>query len=166
MGLGTPEIFFLAEAYLDLCRCNSADKIPRFPGSCTASKRISWSLVGKGRSWCKLTFQLDTAIWRQKHRNALRKKWSAWRGFFDRITGIQVVVDLEHRETPVVELCASVEHAENFIATDRGELISTLDRVIHKIEEQLRRHKKKITGHRATSHKHLEVPDKPQAESE
>lgn len=86
--------------------------------------------------------------------------------FFDRITGIQVVVDLEDRETPVVELCASVEHAENFIATDRGELVSTLDRVIHKIEEQLRRHKKKITGHRATSHKHLEVPDEPQAESE
>lgn len=81
--------------------------------------------------------------------------------FFDRITAIQVTADLEHREDPNVELRVSVEHRDDLVATDHaGELMAALDGALHKMEKQLRKFKEKLTGHKATSIKHIE----PQAE--
>ena len=45
--------------------------------------------------------------------------------YFDRLTAIQVTVDLEHRENPMVELRVSVEHSEALVATDQsGDVMS------------------------------------------
>ncbi len=76
---------------------------------------------------------------------------------FDRLTAIHVTADLEHRESPDVELRVSAEHTDDFVATDTGELMAALDSVIHKIETQLRKHKEKLTNHRATGVKHLDT---------
>jgi putative sigma-54 modulation protein len=79
--------------------------------------------------------------------------------YFDRLTAVHVTVDLEHRESPLVELCVSVEHAEPLVAADQGaNITAALDKALHKIEQQIRRHKDKRTERRKPPLKHLEVP--------
>lgn len=86
--------------------------------------------------------------------------------FFDRLTAIQVTANLEHVDAPEVELRVSAEHTSDFVATDSSSsVLAALDGVIHKIEGQLRKHKEKLTGHRATAHKHIEVPE-PETDAE
>ena len=81
------------------------------------------------------------------------------RRFFDRITRIEVTVNLENREAPNVEVCVSAEHTSDFVASDTGELSAALDSVIHKLEQQLRKHKEKIQDvHRKPGRKQLEPP--------
>lgn len=78
---------------------------------------------------------------------------------FDRVTAVQVTVDLEHKEHTSVEIRVSVEHHDDFVATERSsELMTALDQAIPKIEQQLRKHKEKVTGHRAQSVKHMQIP--------
>lgn len=87
--------------------------------------------------------------------------------YFDRLTAIQVTADLEHRDNPWVELKVSVEHAEPLVATDQsGDLMSSLDGSLHKIEQQIRRHKDKLRERRRSPHKHLEIPAESELESE
>lgn len=81
------------------------------------------------------------------------------RKFFDRITSIQVIVDVEHKEMPSVEVRVMVEGHHEFVALEAAEsLFTAVDLVVDKIEGQLRKHKEKLKEHRATSHKHLEPP--------
>lgn len=69
--------------------------------------------------------------------------------FHDRLTSVNATVDLEHPESPQIEVRVSVEHAEDFVATDHSSsLIGSLDAVAHKLEQQLRKHKEKITDRR------------------
>jgi putative sigma-54 modulation protein len=87
--------------------------------------------------------------------------------YFDRLTAIQVTVDLEHRENPTVELRVSVEHSDALVAADRsGDVMSSLDGALHKIEQQIRRHKDKRTDRRRPPLKHLEVPVESEPEAE
>ena len=90
----------------------------------------------------------------------ITEKVEKLRRFFDRLTAIEVTVDLENREYPSVEVRVSAEHTPDFIARDdAGELFAGLDAVIHKLEQQLRKHKEKIQeGHRQSGRKQLEVP--------
>lgn len=77
----------------------------------------------------------------------------------DKVTAIVVTVDLENLDSPSVEIRASVEHAEDCVASaDATTVIAALDTAIPKVEQQLRRLKEKATGHRATSHKHIDTP--------
>ena len=84
--------------------------------------------------------------------------------FFDRLTGIQVTVDLEHRDAVRVEVRISAEHAPDLMAIETsGELFAALDVVVHKLEQQLRKHKERIqTGHRQPGRKQIEVPLEPE----
>ncbi len=78
---------------------------------------------------------------------------------FDRITSIQVTVDLEHKDEIAVELRVLAEHAPEFVATSRtAELSSALDAVVDKIDSQVRKHKEKVRDHHKPGHKHLEPP--------
>lgn len=89
----------------------------------------------------------------------ITEKVEPLRKFFDRMTAMHVVVDLEHRESPTVELRISAEHHEDFVAIDKADnALAALDSVVEKIEQQLRKHKDKLKEHRATGHKHLDVP--------
>jgi putative sigma-54 modulation protein len=74
--------------------------------------------------------------------------------FHDRLSAVNATVDLEHPETPRVELRISVEHAGEFVAADASEsLLGSLDAVIRKAEQQLRKHKEKTTDRRHTGAK-------------
>lgn len=78
---------------------------------------------------------------------------------FDRITSIQVVVDLEHREEPSLEIQILAEHHDEFVATVKADSVLTaLDGAIDKVESQVRKFKERLKDHKATGHKHLEPP--------
>ena len=89
----------------------------------------------------------------------IEEKVSKLQRYYDRVTAVQVTVDLNHRDTPNVELRVSAEHSEDFIAADSSSnVLAALDSVLHKVERQLRKHKDKLTGHRVAGHKHIEAP--------
>lgn len=90
----------------------------------------------------------------------IQEKVEALRKFFDRITAIGVTVDLEHAERASVELRVRAEHHEELVAVAEAETVyAALDGVIDKIETQLRRSKERMKEHRATGHKHLDLPE-------
>jgi len=81
----------------------------------------------------------------------------------DRMTSIQVTVDLEHRDSPTVEVRVTAEHSEECVATGEGEnVIAALDVAVHRVEAQLRKHREKQIGHRLPGHKHLEGLEDPE----
>ena len=89
----------------------------------------------------------------------ISEKVESIRRLFDRITAIQVVVDLEHRDEPGVEIKILAEHHDEFIATAKAEnVLAALDGTIDKIEAQVRKFKERLKDHKATGHKHLEPP--------
>ncbi len=64
---------------------------------------------------------------------------------FERLTAIELTVDVEHDDDPHLELKVSAEHKHDFLATDRGgTLMASLDNCIHKLEQQLRKYKEKV----------------------
>lgn len=89
----------------------------------------------------------------------ISEKVESIRRLFDRITAIHVVVDLEHRDEPSVEIKILAEHHDEFIATVKAEnVLVALDGVIDKVEAQVRKFKERLKEHKATGHKHLEPP--------
>lgn len=71
---------------------------------------------------------------------------------FERLSAIEVTVDLTDREAPIVDLRVSAEHKHDFVATEgAGELMASLDRAVHKMEQQLRKYKEKIQDHHRSS---------------
>ena len=75
--------------------------------------------------------------------------------FFERLSAIEVTIDLERRDAPSVDLRVSAEHKHDFVATCRAEeLLAGIDSVIHKLEQQLRKYKQKIQDrHRGPGHR-------------
>jgi putative sigma-54 modulation protein len=71
------------------------------------------------------------------------------RRLFDRINAIDVVVDMGHIQKPVVEVNVSAEHSNDFVASCEADtVLSALDAAIHKVEQQVRKHKEKLTDHK------------------
>jgi len=81
--------------------------------------------------------------------------------FFERLTDIEVTVDLEHRDMPSVDLRVSAEHKHDFVAAARSdELIASVDAVVEKMEQQLRKYKEKVQDrHRNTGHHPMTASD-------
>lgn len=71
--------------------------------------------------------------------------------YFERLTAIDLTIDLEHEDSPTVELRVAAEHKHDFHATDRAEdMMAAVDNVVHKLEQQLRKYKAKIQEHHRT----------------
>ena len=84
----------------------------------------------------------------------MRSKASKLPRFFDRTTGIQVLADLKNNDSPKVEIIVSAEETSDFFASDTGSnVIKALDSAISKVEQQLKKHKEKLTEHRNRDHK-------------
>ena len=85
--------------------------------------------------------------------------------FFERLTAANVTVDLEHKDTAEVEISLSAELTHDFVAAEASSnLMSAVDGTIHKLEQQLRKHKEKLKGHKVTGLKHNEALKKPEAD--
>ncbi len=75
--------------------------------------------------------------------------------FFERLTRVDVVVRLKNPEQPSVECKVSAEEVSDFFATDSGHnVITAFDKVLRKIEHQLKKHKEKLTDHRVARNQH------------
>lgn len=100
-----------------------------------------------------ITLQINVST-RHGHLSAaaqqkISNKVSKIERFYDRITAINVTIDLRDESSPEVELRVSAELANDMVATEsRSKLMPAVDAVIHKIEHQLKRHKEKLTDHR------------------
>jgi putative sigma-54 modulation protein len=93
----------------------------------------------------------------------IREKLAKLPRLHDRLSSIQVTVDLEKPEQIGLEVRVKAERAEEFVAHGTAEeLMTALDGVVHKLEMQLRKHKEKVSDHKATSHKH--ISDEPVAD--
>ena len=78
--------------------------------------------------------------------------------FHDRLTRTEVIVDLEHEGAPRVEFRVSVEKSEDFVATDQQDsLMAAVDSCLNKVEQQLRKHKEKLVGHRGATGRRTHV---------
>ena len=87
---------------------------------------------------------------------------------FERLTSIEVTVDLEDEEAPRVDMRVSAEHKHDFVAHDQSaSLTASVDSVIHKLEQQLRKYKEKVQGrHRSSAPSRQDIPAEPMADEE
>ena len=81
--------------------------------------------------------------------------------FHDRLTTAEVTVDLKDEERPHVEIQITAEKAGSFRASEQADqLMTALDSVVHKLEQQLRKHKEKITDrHRQSTRRAVAESD-------
>lgn len=88
--------------------------------------------------------------------DVIREKSEKVRRLFDRVNAVEVIVDFQHQEEPHVEINVSAEHSNDFVASCKAStVIGALDGAIQKVEQQLRKHKEKLTGHKSTGVKHI-----------
>ncbi|MBM3953314.1 MAG: ribosome hibernation-promoting factor, HPF/YfiA family [Planctomycetota bacterium] len=79
----------------------------------------------------------------------IEAKVSRLKRYFDRLTALNVTVDLEHSAQPSVEIVASAEHFHDLVSHEvSGQLWRSIDGATQKMEQQLRKHKEKVRDHK------------------
>jgi putative sigma-54 modulation protein len=69
--------------------------------------------------------------------------------YHERLTAAEITVDLENEMQPAVEIQVTAEKAGRFVASGSADqLLPAVDAVVHKLEQQLKKHKEKVTDHR------------------
>ena len=67
------------------------------------------------------------------------------RRFFDRLTSIDVTVDLDKADEPDIEIAVKSEKRDDFVASYRsGDMFGSVDQVVSKLEQQIKKHKEKV----------------------
>jgi putative sigma-54 modulation protein len=87
--------------------------------------------------------------------------------YFERLTTIEVLLDMEHEGAPRVDVKVSAEHKHDFVATAAAEnVLAAVDLVVEKMEQQLRKYKERVQDrHRNSGHRpQQEVQAEPGAE--
>ena len=84
----------------------------------------------------------------QATQDKITKKVEKLQKFFDRLTSVDVTVDLTKADEPTLEVVTSAEHAGSFVARDSSkDLFGSLDAIITKLEQQIKKYKEKIQDH-------------------
>jgi putative sigma-54 modulation protein len=80
---------------------------------------------------------------------------------FDRITAIELTIDLEDSNKPRVDAKVDAEHKHDFVAHDQSDnLMASVDTVLHRLEQQLRKYKDKVVErHRQPDAKRQEAAE-------
>ncbi len=85
----------------------------------------------------------------EEAQRVIREKAEKLLHIFERLTLIEVTVDLQQKELKHVEFVVQAEHKHDFVAREsHAELLVAFDHALAKIEGQLRRYKEKIQDHR------------------
>ena len=93
--------------------------------------------------------QLDIAI-RHGHLSEasqakLKSKAEKLGRFFERLTAIEIIVDLSDEQSPQVDIKASAEHKHGFVAHEKSDnLMKSFESAVQKIEQQLRKYKQRV----------------------
>jgi len=83
-----------------------------------------------------------------EHQAEIREKAEKLLHYFERITFIQVTVDLQHAQR-VVEIIATAEHNHEFVGQDQHhDLITAFNHAIAKVKTQIGHYKQKLQDHR------------------
>ena len=73
-------------------------------------------------------------------------------GLLPTLLGVEVILDREADQF-VVEVVATARRKSTFVATHRDpDMYACVDQCLHKVAEQIRRHKDKIRDHQAPPH--------------
>ncbi len=85
------------------------------------------------------------------HQQEIREKANKLLHYFERITMIQVIVDLANPISKKVEIMVDAEHKHDFVASDEHEdVMVAMDLTMHRIQHQIQRYKERVQNH----HKH------------
>ena len=85
----------------------------------------------------------------EEHQEQIRAKADKLLHYFNRLTIIEVTVDLKNDERKEVECLAKSEHKHEFVAREGApELLAAVDLTLDKIIHQIHRYKEKIQDHR------------------
>jgi putative sigma-54 modulation protein len=83
------------------------------------------------------------------HQQDIRQKAEKLLHIFDRISMIEVTVDLGDKIFKKVEILVDAEHKHDFIAHDQHEeLMAAVDLAVDRIKHQVHRYKERIQGRR------------------
>jgi ribosome hibernation promoting factor len=87
---------------------------------------------------------------------------------FERLTAIEVIVDLKDESNPTVDIKVSAEHKHDFVAHDKSSsLMASVDAAVHRLEQQLRKYKEKVQErHRSTDSRHRDAATEPESETD
>ena len=89
----------------------------------------------------------------ESHQEQIRAKAERLLHYFNRLTMIEVTVDLRDAERKEVEFQARSEHKHEFVAREgAAELMTAVDLTLDKIIHQIHRYKEKIQDHRRDVH--------------
>ena len=81
----------------------------------------------------------------------IRSKAEKLTHLFERLTMIEVTVDLGADHAKTVEFVVQAEHKHDFVAREtHADVLAATDLALHKLEMQLRRYKERVQGHRGT----------------
>jgi len=72
--------------------------------------------------------------------------------FYDNVHSIEVILDMEAHK-PTVEMIATAGRKNTFVASHRDDdMYACIDQCLHKLSEQLRRHKDKVRDRKGPPH--------------
>lgn len=85
--------------------------------------------------------------------------------YFERLTVIEVMLDMEHHGATLADIRVSAEHKHDFVAHAQAEtLLTAIDLAVEKMEQQLRKYKERVQDrHRGSTHREA-VSDQSAAE--
>ncbi len=79
----------------------------------------------------------------------ITSKVSRLKRYFDRLTALNVTVDMANPDLPAVEIVASAEHYHDMVSHESAaQLWRSVDGAVQKLEQQLRKHKEKVRDHK------------------
>lgn len=82
-------------------------------------------------------------------KSKVTSKVSRLKRYFDRLTALNVTVDLENPSLPMVEIIAKAEHIHDMVSHEiSAHLWRSVDGAVQKLEQQLRKHKEKVRDHK------------------
>ena len=120
----------------------------------------------EGETWVQINISMRHGHLSQETRGKVSEKVAKLSRFYERLSAVDITVDVEQQNSASVEMQVSAEHAQGFVATDTSSsLMAAVDGTIHKLEQQLRKHKEKLKGHKVMGLKHQEVPLEPVPEA-
>ena len=65
--------------------------------------------------------------------------------FFDRLTSIDVTVNLEKADEPSIEIAVQSEKRHDFVASYKSsDMFGSVDQIVSKLEQQIKKHKEKL----------------------
>lgn len=85
----------------------------------------------------------------ETHQQQIRAKAEKLLQFFNRLTIIEVTIDLQDEGRKEVEFHARAEHKHEFVAREgNSELMTAVDLALGKIVHQIQRYKERLQDHR------------------